>query len=394
MRKHLFTRIKRGKRYEQRKAGRNSMLPVCDYIFFFHNSILRKSINHASSFVVCIIIYLSSVVTGFAQDLHLSQYQYAPMHTSPALTGFAVDGMLFSVQYRSQWAPLLGDNSFSTTSANFEYRALSKSLDFWGYGVALWNDQAGALTHTQGQLNIAYSKQLAGTGDLQHILSAGFDIGVMQRTIDITDRKWLSQYNGNGGFDPNLPGSTLDIFNRTVPDLGLGMAWHTTFKNNSFVALSGAVQHLYKPDLSYNKNAIFGNMYSRYVLFFESEVALSERTRWISSVIIQKQGPSMEILPRTGLKTIVVNDAFNHVAFQMGGALRIVNRLEAGQTLDAFIALLRMDWNKFSFGFSYDINLSTLSQSVNNNSLEMVIAYRVPRLKQTSKLLMITPRYF
>ena len=332
-----------------------------------------------------------SVITS--QDLHLSQYQYAPMHTSPALTGFAVDGTLMSVQYRSEWAPLLGDNSFKTTSANFEYRDNTKSHDFWGYGIALWSDQAGALRHTQVQLNIAYSKQLAGNDGLQHTLSAGFDIGLMQRIIDVTDRRWLSQYNGDGGFDPNLPGSTLDIYNRTLPDFGLGLAWHTTFKNNSFISVALAAQHLNKPDISHDKNAIFGNLYQRYVLLLDNEIKISRRTHWVSGIIVQKQGPSLEFLPQTGLKTVVINDAFNNISLQLCGALRAVNRLDAGQSLNAVVVLLRMDWNKFSFGFSYDVNLSTLRQTVNNNAIEVVMAYRIPREKYIGKLT-VNPRYF
>ncbi len=367
---------------------RRWMLNIGQEMWNFSNVQCPKSnVLTVLFFILCPLSFVIS------QDLHLSQYQYAPMHTSPSLTGFAVDGVLMSVQYRSQWAPLLGDNSFSTTSANFEYRANTKSRDFWGYGVALWSDQAGALRHTQGQLNIAYSKQLAGNGGLQHILSAGFDVGVMQRIIDITDRRWLSQYNGNGGFDPNLPGSTLGIYNRTLPDFGLGLAWHTTFKNNSFISLALAAQHLNKPDLSHDKNAIFGNLYQRYTLLLDNEIKISQRTRWVSGVIAQKQGPSMEFLPQTGLKTIVINDGFNDISLQFCGALRVVNQLYAGQSLDAFVALLRMDWNKFSFGFSYDVNLSTLRQTLNNNAIEVVVAYRVPRAKYTGKL-MVNPRYF
>ena len=351
---------------------------------------VQRAIFNVLTLLYFIFCHLSAVTS---QDLHLSQYQYAPMHTSPALTGFAVDGTLMSVQYRSEWAPLLGDNSFKTTSANFEYRANTKSHDFWGYGIALWSDQAGALRHTQVQLNIAYSKQLAGNGGLQHTLSAGFDVGLMQRIIDITDRRWLSQYNGDGGFDPNLPGSTLDIYNRTIPDFGLGLAWHTTFKNNDFISLALAAQHLNKPDLSNNKNTIFGNVYERYVLLLDNEIKISRRTRWVSGIIAQKQGPSMEFLPQTGLKTVVTNDAFNNISLQLCGALRAVNRLDAGQSLNAVVVLLRMDWNKFSFGFSYDVNLSTLRQTVNNNAIEVVMAYRVPREKYIGKLT-VNPRYF
>ena len=355
-------------------------------------SIVSSSIVHYPLSIVFFIFHFSFFIC-MAQDLHLSQYQFAPMHTSPALTGFAVDGTLINVQYRSQWASILGDNNFRTTSASVEYRANNKSDDFWGYGAAFWSDQAGALRHTQGQLSIQYSKQLAGSNGLQHILSAGADMGIMQRIIDITDRRWLSQYNGNGGFDPNLPGSTLDIYNRTLLDIGLGMAWHTTFKNQSFISLAIAGQHLNRSDISHNKNTIFGNLYERYVLLLDGELKLSRRGRFVTGLLIQKQGPSLEYLPQAALKTIIVSDAFNDVSLQLGGAIRIVNRLDAGQSVDAWVALLRLDWNKFSFGFSYDINISPLRITSNNSAVEVVCAYRLPRGKEIRKLT-VTPRYF
>ena len=348
-------------------------------------------ITHSSFIITLFILHPASCI--ISQDLHLSQYQFAPMHTSPALTGFAVDGTLISVQYRSQWAPILGDNNFRTTSASVEYRANNKSHDFWGYGGAFWSDQAGALRHTQGQLSIQYSKQLAGSNGLQHILSAGANMGIMQRIIDITDRRWLSQYNGNGGFDPNLPGSTLDIYDRTLLDIGLGMAWRTTFKTQSFISLAVAVQHLNRSDISNSKNTIFGNLYERYVLLLEGELKLSRRARFVTCILAQKQGPSLEYLPQAALKTIIVSDAFNDVSLQLGGAVRIVNRLDAGQSVDAWVALLRLDWNKFSFGFSYDINISPLRITSNNNAVEVVCAYRLPRGKEIRKLT-VSPRYF
>ena len=364
-------------------------------LFIIHRSSFIISKKFSLRLIVLFALQQSAVNISkvMAQDLNLSQYQYAPMHTSPALTGFAVDGTLVSAQYRSQWTPLLGDNSFRTTSANIEYRANNKSSDFWGYGAAFWSDQAGALRHTQGQLSVQYSKQLAGNDGLQHILSAGGSLGVMQRLIDLTDRRWLSQYNGNGGYDPNLQGSNSDISNRTLIDIGIGLAWHTTFKNHSFASLALAIQHLNKPDISQDKNSIFGNLYERYVLLLDSEVKLSTRTRLVSGVLMQKQGPSLEYLPQVALKTIIVADDFNDIALQLGGAVRIVNNLDAGQAVDAWVALIRMDWNKFSFGFSYDINISALRLTTNNNAVEVVCAYRMPRRKEINKLKK-SPRYF
>jgi type IX secretion system PorP/SprF family membrane protein len=344
--------------------------------------------------IILFLLATTALTASKAQDLHISQYQSAPMHLNAAMTGMAYDGSMASLHYRTQWAPILGnDNAFKTLSASFEHRKHVGKVDFMGLGIGVWQDKAAAITASQAKLSVCYARQLAGDNQVQHFLVGGGDISFMQRTIDFSDRRWVSQYDNNGGFDPNRLTPVYDFPNRANYDASVGIAWYSLLKHDNYMVIGLSAQHLNRADFSLNKRTIAGNLYTRYSAHFDSEIHLKQKISIQPSMLFMSQGPSMEMTPGASIKFRFKDQLHEDAAFRIGGWMRIVNYLEQGTAPDAFIAFARLDWRRLSFGFSYDFNISSLkSSNPSNNAIELLLSYRFAP-KGTKQLYNISPRY-
>src|SRR6476660_8351771 len=140
---------------------------------------------------LCILKYSSN-----AQDLHFSQYFNTPLLINPANTGFAPDvDWRVGLNYRNQWASIT-PNPYKTMSAWGDMQLFNNRFpDGWvGLGGALLKDAAGsgALSATRGFASIAYH-QLVG---LNSLLSGGFNVGFVNKRIDISKLTFDNQWNG------------------------------------------------------------------------------------------------------------------------------------------------------------------------------------------------------
>ena len=168
---------------------------------------------------------LSTTATShlFAQDLHFSQYFNAPLLVNPANTGFAPDvDYRVGVNYRNQWANLIS-NPYKTFSVWGDAQLFNNRFEngWLGIGGALLRDVAGSgsLTSTRGFASVAYH-QMLGFGSL---LSAGFNIGLVNKKIDISKLTFDNQWNGKF-FDVNTPsGEPFAYNNLTYFDLQAGL---------------------------------------------------------------------------------------------------------------------------------------------------------------------------
>ena len=340
------------------------------------------------------LLLILAITTAKAQDLHISQYQSAPMHLNPAMTGMATEGSMLSLHYRSQWAPILSnDNAFKTLSASFEHRKNVGKTDFMGLGFGVWQDKAAGITASQAKFSLDYARQLAGNDAVQHFLVGGADVSFMQRTVDFSDRRWVGQYDNNGGYDPNKLAPDYDFTNRANYDASVGLAWYSLLKNSNYIAVGVSAQHLNRADFSLNQRSSTGNLYTRYPAHFDGELRLKSRFSLQPSVLFMVQGPSLELTPGASIKCRFNDQLHEDAAFRIGGWLRLVNHLDQSIAPDAFIGFARLDWRRFSFGFSYVFNISSLKASNSaNNAVEMLLSYRF--LPNGKNPICASPRYF
>ncbi|MNU71098.1 hypothetical protein D3C71_605220 [compost metagenome] len=122
-----------------------------------------------------LIILLSLVRTGFAQDLNFSQFYNNPVYYNPSMTAIN-NGIAIRLNARSLWGPIPG--RFNTYSFSAEAQTMYKM----GLGVMAYSDVGGeALLRTAGGY-VNYSYRPVDTKNF--ILQAGVSGGFVTKNID------------------------------------------------------------------------------------------------------------------------------------------------------------------------------------------------------------------
>jgi type IX secretion system PorP/SprF family membrane protein len=342
--------------------------------------------------ILIISVCLLLVMVARAQDIHFSQFQSAAMHLSPAATGMMEEKGRFNLQYRNQWAPVLGNkDAFKTMSASYEHRFDLKSQDFFGVGGVVWQDKAGALRHSQFRTAIAYARKMGGYDRTAHYLIGGGEVGYSNYNLDMSDRRWVSQYDGNGGFDPTKQVDPVAFTTVNYADISMGLAWHSTFKGKHQVFVGGAIHHLNRAELAFD-NSIYQNLHEKISVHGGGEYRLNRLFALNPAILYMKQGPHQQIIGGTSLR--IYYRELDNISFQVGSWYRMANKLdEKGFWADAVVGVFRVDWAQFAGAISYDINVSTL-RLVNpaNNAVELLLSYRFPFAQSAKRV--VTPRYF
>lgn len=319
-----------------------------------------------------------------AQDLHFSQFYAAPLDLNPAMTGVMDCNIRFNMNYRNQWASVLKSNAFKTFSASYDQKFPVFRSDNFGFGASVWADNAGSLDFStvRGMLSFGYTKQLGGSRKSGHYLSAGVSAGVQQKSVDFLKAQWGSQYNPSaGGFDPNLPGENLDGSGSILyPDVNAGLMWYSILDENNSVYVGAAFSHLTRPSeqfLPEGQDNI--SLYAKYTFHAGGELARPySKVSLLPGVVTMFQGPAFQLNGGTSVRFILDNTRWSYQAFQVGAWLRLSNHFDGVFTTDAFILSTRVDYNQFSFGFSYDFNTSPLKiASSGNGGFEISLQYLI-----------------
>ncbi len=316
-----------------------------------------------------------------AQDIHFSQFYMSPLNLNPALTGVMNCNSRLSVNYRSQWASILGNDAFQTYSFSYDQRIAVGRNDFFGIGGTFWGDKAGAgdFATATGKLSLSYSKKMGGSRKYGNYLVVGAEGGAAQRSLNFLALRWGTQHDGLGGFDPNA--DSQENFNRDqflFADMAAGLLWFMVFDDANSLYIGGAFNHLNRADQSFTETEE-DLLYSRYTVHAGGEFELSNRFGIVPGVIVMSQGPSFQVNAGTNLKFMLnKRGGDSEQAVQFGIWSRVSNRVDQGVLNDAVILSTRFDYENFSLGFSYDINVSPLKAASNSNGgFELALQYKI-----------------
>ncbi len=341
------------------------------------------------------VIFLSMALISInlkAQDIHFSQFTSATMHLNPAAIGLMTESGRFNLQYRNQWASLLGSgNSYKTLAATFEKRKDFKSTDFFGFGLGVWSDRAGASLRTDEiKGGFSYARKFFGKEGASHYFTGGAEIGERRVSLDLSDREWIGQHDGNGGFDPSKYGGTVGFSPNYSLDISMGLGWYSNFGNNKTIMGGFALHHLNNPSYTVD-NSRFQSLDVRRTVHLAIEYPLRRHVTFSPSVLWMTQGVAQELTFGGKVKFIIIEP--NSAFIQAGVYLRRVNSLETGGLADAIILFGRLDWKNYGLGASYDLN-GTSFRNINPNfeTIELTLSYRFGEVYDRPHV--VTPRFF
>ena len=315
-----------------------------------------------------------------AQDIHFSQFYLSPLNLNPAMTGVMNCNIRLVANYRNQWASVLKGNAYNTYSVSYDQRIPVGRYDYFGVGGTFWGDRAGELSFEtlQGRLSASYSKKMGGYRSSGHYFVLGADLGVSQRSIDFLNARYGTQHDGNGGFDPGaLSRENFARDNFLFADVSAGILWFSVFDEDNNFYIGGAYSHLNQANQSFDLEAV-EPLFSKFTVHAGGEFLLTDRFGLVPGVVAFKQGPSFELNGGTSMKFLLGSSRRDYQAFQAGAWLRIANHFEDAITYDAVILSTRFDYEQFSIGFSYDMNISSLRNASNGNgSYEFALVYKI-----------------
>ena len=102
-----------------------------------------------------------------AQDA-FSQFGAAPMLLNPALSGLSSCTYRAALNYRNQWASIVGPSSYQTYAGSFDIGLFRQAFNYsmLGLGLMVFNDVSGdgALTNLTMMGSLAYHQNMGGRG--------------------------------------------------------------------------------------------------------------------------------------------------------------------------------------------------------------------------------------
>ncbi len=334
-------------------------------------------IKRLAFYLSLVFILTVSVVRG--QDIHFSQFYMSPLTLNPALTGVMNCNTRIVGNYRNQWASVLGKSAYNTYSVSYDQKMPVGRYDNFGFGANIWSDVAGSLDFQTLTLKLSgsYARRVGGDRRKSHYMVLGVEAGGSQRSIDYTNQQWPVQVTDgefNGGIDPG-EGDLPDNF--LFGDVGVGLLWFSVLDKKTNFYFGGAINHLNQANLSfYRLNDQVEKYYTKAVLHAGGQFPMGRGdVSLVPGAVFFTQGPSLEINAGNSFRFALDGQ---DQSFQVGAWVRLARHFEKPLLMDAFILSTRFDYDNWGIGFSYDINVSSLSQqSRGNGGFEFSMIYLV-----------------
>lgn len=317
-----------------------------------------------------------------AQDVHFSQMAYSPLNLNPALAGAnsTIQGI---VNYRSQWKSVA--SPYQTIGASVDGRFNDGKRTKKGIiagGLNFFNDKAGDMnvSTTNVSLNLAYHLLLGQKSSL----GIGIYGGYGQRSIDVSDGRWGSQYDGTT-YNTALPSN--EVFNSpsfSYFDAGTGLVYtykkndgYMTQNNQRHFTAGAAFYHVNNPSYSFIDNG-GEKLFMRWSIFANAVIGISNtKGALLPGVYFNRQKSAMEILYGTYYR-ITLSEGSKITGFNKPFFLHLGLFHRWG---DALVGKAMLEWSDVSAGFAYDINISSLSPvSSARGGFEVFLRYNIAHL--------------
>ncbi|MEP6595965.1 MAG: PorP/SprF family type IX secretion system membrane protein [Ginsengibacter sp.] len=315
------------------------------------------------------LLFVCFMQKASAQDPHFSQFFEAPLLRNPSLAGLFAGDVRVQAVYRNQWGSVT--IPYQTTSINAEYKQpLGRGNDFITTGFQVLYDKAGTTNFTTTNILPAVNYHKSLNGEKSKYLSMGIMGGYVQRRIDRSKITTNNQFDGQG-YNPSLAdGETLTQFSYHYWDGSVGLSFNSSIAgsetNNYFVGV--AYHHFNRPINSFYVNPPV-ELSPKWVASGGVRFSLTEMSYITMQSDYSKQGDYSEVVGGATFSRKFGGEDYDEPLYTLhfGGYLR---------WKDAFIPVLKLDYNPFAIAVSYDANISQLkTASQGRGGFEISITY-------------------
>lgn len=328
-----------------------------------------------------ILLIFTCVLSGIvsAQDVHWSQFFDNPLLYNPSNAGNFKGNARFHLNYRDQWRSVT--KPFSSFSFSYDTRFTKKREV--GLGLSLLNDASGDGKFKTLEIQVSPSYEKILEKDSSKVFAFGAQLALNQRNFSFSKYYFDEQYNGTN-YDPNLPiTESLTTDKKTNLSIGIGTRYSHRFDRKKNLTVGLSLFNINRPNQGFYGEKVKRDM--RLSVIVSSEIKLKDKLSLLPSILFQRQGKYTEIILGSRLKYTLKQEEKTYTALYAGLFFR---------TKDAIFFNAGLDYNSWSFGLSYDVNLSTLvPASAARGGIEIVTKYVINRFKPKQIQHRICPEY-
>ncbi len=342
--------------------GESTLVHFFGYFDTFYD---RKKLDIAfmkKIFLLLSFVYLT-VNQLVAQDFHFSQFYASPLTLNPALTGAFSGKYRVSTVYRDQWrsvTPVPLKTFSGAIDLRFELDQKKTAKDVISVGMVFASDKTDVFNFNSNQIALSTAFTKALTNDNTQFLSIGLQGGLGQRNLSFDNLNFPNEFNGTDAY--NLPSYEKYPFNNfAYGDLSTGINYVIAPRRGQSYHIGIAAHHLLEPRISFfaeDKGGIT-HLARKYSAHFNMQLPIGLRTQISPRLLIQKQGNHIQANVGTNFR-LQFND-YGSTAMHVGGWVRAVRSTPTKIGLDAAVAMVGFEFNNFLLGFSYDLNIRSIS---------------------------------
>lgn len=317
-----------------------------------------------------------------AQDIHFSQFFFAPAWLNPAETGHFDAQYRATANQRTQWREVAQPYTTFALAADGRPDFLPENFSV---GAAIMNDRAGDARFNTFTVLLGGAYRYAFKNDDRHSLRGGVQIGLSQVSLDPDALRFDNQFDG-AAFDPNRPtGENFARNSRVHANVNLGLAYTFDYARGKSLTGGWAGHNLTRPDRSFfNDTGV--NLPARHTFYLRGAWNLRPDIDLLPALSYMRQGTFSEVLAGGAVRYTLLNERSMYRAVFAGWF---------GRFGDSGIGLAGMEIDDWRVGISYDVNLSNLQvASRNRGGFEFSVQYLFNRTPQNSGFMhRYCPRY-
>jgi type IX secretion system PorP/SprF family membrane protein len=322
--------------------------------------------------LIVVLVSTGIAAKTYSQDLHLSQFDAAPLFFNPALSG-NFDGVnRFIGNWKSQW------KVYNSTLLSYDQMTpLTVAGGKFGMGGMVIRDIEGTNSYGYNQLHLTPSYHVSIIPNNILFLSAGLDLSMTQNVIDPSTVILPSDFNQTTG--TSTAGMTGLNKSTYYFDMSAGINAYTMVKGIYPINVGITLCHLLKPGSSLQGNYAINNP-RRFNVNANTVIRLDSNFSLLPSLIYLDQGTSSELNIGTFVKY-----AFPKVPYAgyLGSWVRVGDAVIFGAAID-FPGF--QPNHVVNFGISFDFTASAFaasskwdSHSVGSNSVEVSLKYIIKK---------------
>lgn len=312
-------------------------------------------------------LYLSQ--QAFAQDIHFSQFYFAPLTVNPSLTGNFYGTMRIGGIYRSQWSNMM-TRGYTTPSFYIDAPVIRgfRKQDWVGAGGVVYTDQAGAGRLSTGGFLFSGAYHLGLGAGAKHIVSIGAQYGLAQRQLrDAHQLRFEDGIEaGPGGVSQDQSNIAND--NQRFNEVVAGVTYGYKLNANDRIQAGFSLAHLTRGRATVMSTGGGYRLPFRYTGHATADLTFAEVWKLRPGLLVQSFDSHLEIQGQA-VGGLVLNQE-EEIVLNAGLGYRVG---------DAMIVLAGMEYKTLRVGIAFDSNASGLGQG---NAIEIGASYIIRIVKK------------